>query len=251
MRSRIAAICVVLAALAGAAVRPVSAFEHPVFDDAQWRAIESSIREFLRQNPEVVLEALQTLEERKRRSQAGLAPKIIAENRAALLNDPGSPVAGNPDGDVTIVEFFDYQCPYCKRVVSAIKHLLEQDPNVRFVYKEWPILGPMSEFAARAALAARSQGKYEPYHEYLMSAKGRLTKETVLFAAREIGLDLERLKSDMYSAEVDDIFRRNYGLADKLGFRGTPSFVIGDVLVPGAVDLDGLKQLVKTAREDG
>ena len=251
MRSRIAAIFIVLTAMAGTVVPPASASKHPVFDEAQWRAIESTIREFIRQNPEIILEVLQTLQERPRLSEAGQSPELVAANRDALLNDPGSPVGGNPDGDVTIVEFFDYQCPYCKRVMPKIRELLEQDPNVRFVYKEWPILGPMSEFASRAALASWRQGKYEQFHAVLMSVKGRLTKETIFFVAREIGLDVERMKRDMNSAEVDAIYRRNFELADKLGFRGTPAFVVGDVFVPGAVDLDGLMQLVETAREDG
>ena len=179
----------------------------------------------------------------------GGGPEIIDE----LFKDPTSPVGGNPNGDVTIVEFFDYQCGYCKVVFPRIEKLLIDDSNLRFVFKEMPILGPNSVFAARAALAARMQGEkqYVAFHKVMMASRGSLNKASVFRFATDAGLDLERLKGDMEDDNINDMIRRNLKLADALSINGTPAFVIGDTIVRGAVDLLKLKILVERARNTG
>ena len=179
----------------------------------------------------------------------GGGPEIIDE----LFKDPTSPVGGNPNGDVTIVEFFDYQCGYCKVVFPRIEKLLIDDSNLRFVFKEMPILGPNSVFAARAALAARMQGEkqYVAFHKVMMASRGSLNKASVLRFATDAGLDVDRLKGDMEDDNINDMIRRNLKLADALSINGTPAFVIGDTIVRGAVDLLKLKILVERARNTG
>jgi protein-disulfide isomerase len=159
-------------------------------------------------------------------------------------------VAGNPVGDVTLVEFFDYHCAYCKRALNAVTAVLGEDPGLRIVYKEFPILGPDSVLAARAALASRNQdpSKYLEFHVALMSTRGRLTQPRILEIARDAGFDAERLVADMASPEINTAIERNIELARSLEINGTPTFVIGDQLVPGAVDLDTLRRLIAEAR---
>ncbi|MCH8212737.1 MAG: DsbA family protein [Proteobacteria bacterium] len=177
-------------------------------------------------------------------------PDIVAR-QDELLNDPASPVGGNPDGDVTLVEFFDYQCPYCKTIFPSIQALLAEDRNLRYVFKEFPILGRASVFAARAALAARRQGKYLEFHTAVMSARGKLTETRVMRLAEKVGLDVDRLRRDMADGTVDAMIRRNLELADGLGIFSTPVFIIGDTQIPGAVEIDTLKVLIARARQRG
>ncbi|MCH7692079.1 MAG: DsbA family protein [Proteobacteria bacterium] len=177
-------------------------------------------------------------------------PDIVAR-RDELLNDPASPVGGNPDGDVTLVEFFDYQCPYCKTIFPSIQALLAEDRNLRYVFKEFPILGRASVFAARAALAARRQGKYLEFHTAVMSARGKLTETRVMRLAEKVGLDVDRLRRDMADGTVDAMIRRNLDLADGLGIFSTPVFIVGDTQIPGAVEIDTLKVLIARARQRG
>jgi protein-disulfide isomerase len=217
-------------------------------DPPSREAIEQVIREYLKGHPEVVEEALQVLEARRRDEEKRQAREAVRANRDQLLNDVGSPVAGNPQGDVTVVEFFDYRCGYCKGVAPDVQKLLAEDPNVRIVYKEFPILGPESDLAARAALAAHAQGKYLPFHDALMTASGPLTLPAILQLSRAAGLDGARLRADMEKPEIRATIERNRALADTLGITGTPAFVIGAELVPGAVGLHGLKALVSQAR---
>ena len=209
---------------------------------------EQRVREYLLKNPEVIMEALQILQERQRAAEAEGLKRTIAERSDEILNDPAAPVGGNPAGDVTLVEFFDYNCPYCRRVAPTMAELEEADPDLRVVYKEFPILGPGSQFAARAALASRKQGKYVPFHNALMQASEQVTEETVMEIARTVGLDPEQLRADMQDPSIQAAIARNLQLADALGIDGTPSFVIGDRLVPGAVELSTLQGLVARAR---
>jgi protein-disulfide isomerase len=174
--------------------------------------------------------------------------KALTDQRDALEKDPLAPVAGNPRGDVTVVEFFDYSCGYCKRVAPALEALKAADPNVRVVYKEFPILGPGSVFAARAALAAHRQGKYEPLHRALMQADA-LDEAVVRRLAAEVGLDVARLEKDMEAPEVMQALQGNQQLAAALDIGGTPAFVIGERLVPGAVGAEALQALVNQERE--
>ena len=168
-----------------------------------------------------------------------------------MENDHNAPVLGNPEGDVTVVEFFDYNCPYCRRVKPHIEALLEEDPNVRLVYREWPILGDGSVFAARAALASREQGKYEEFHWALMGMAGRAEEASVIQVAEQVGLDIAQLRRDMEAPEIDAHIAASMELSRALGFNGTPSFVIGDALVPGVIEADQMIRLAEEARTAG
>lgn len=214
-------------------------------DDIKALALEA-----IRENPEIIMEAIQALEARQAAAQAVRVEDTLERERNLLENDPNAPVLGNPDGDVTIVEFFDYNCPYCRRVKPEVQALLADDPNIRVVYREWPILGEGSVFAARAALAARVQGKYEEFHWAMMGMQGRAEEASVLRIAEDVGLDLEKLRSDMDAPEVDDHIAQSMRLTQALGFSGTPSFVIGETLVPGFVEARVLAEQVAKARSD-
>jgi protein-disulfide isomerase len=215
---------------------------------AELDPFEQRVREYLLKNPEVIMEALQVLQERQRVAEAENLKRAIAEHSEEILKDPAAPVGGNPDGDVTLVEFFDYNCPYCRRVAPTVTALEEADPDVRLIYKEFPILGPGSQFAARAALASRRQGKYVAFHNALMQATGQVTEATVMKVAREVGLDTGQLRADVQDPAIDEAIARNLQLADALGITGTPSFIIGEEVVPGAVDLRTLQSLIAQAR---
>jgi protein-disulfide isomerase len=210
--------------------------------------VKELVAEALRENPELVLEALQALEQRQAEAEAKAALSALTAERSILERDTNAPALGNPDGDVTVVEFFDYNCPYCKQAAPEVDALLEADKNVRLVLREWPILSEGSAFAARAALASRAQGKYAEFHEALMTMSGRLEAETVLRIAGETGLDVERLQADLKSPEVEEHIATSMRLADALGFNGTPAFVIGDQLIPGFVERDQLTEAVAAAR---
>lgn len=211
--------------------------------------IKELVAETLRENPELVLEALQALEQRQVEAQAAAAAAVLARERALLERDPNAPVVGNLDGDVTVVEFFDYNCPYCKRAMPEVDALLKEDGRVRLVLREWPILSDGSVFAARAALAARKQGKYAELHDALMSMRGKVEAETVLRVAAEVGLDVEKLKRDTDSPDVEEHIATSMRLAESLGFTGTPSFVVGDQLIPGFVEKAELAEAVGAARK--
>jgi protein-disulfide isomerase len=217
-------------------------------DAALRQEIETIIRYYLRAHPEVVTEAIQEAERREPEAQRKRAADAVRAHFAELTQDPGSPVGGNPQGAVTVVEFFDYQCGYCKRQTVEMKKLLQADPNVRLVYKELPILGPTSVFAARAALAAQKQGKYEALHAALMAMNERLSEQGVLQLAAQVGLDVARLEKDMTDPSVAAALDRNFQLQRALNIQGTPALVIGMEFIPGAANLETLKVLVARAR---
>jgi protein-disulfide isomerase len=232
--------------IAAASPRPLEATE---MTPEQRRAIEAIIHDYLMQNPDVLIEALREAEAKANIDAEAKAAQVLHDRRREIFDDPATPVGGNPQGDVAIVEFFDYRCPYCKQVQPAIQKLLDQDQKLRFVYKELPVLGPQSDMAAHAALAARLQGKYEPFHTLMMAAKGQISDEVVYRIAGSIGLDVDRLKRDMTDPEIDQALNANKSLANALDIRGTPGFIIGDRIIPGAVDLDALKNMVADARK--
>jgi protein-disulfide isomerase len=223
---------------------PEQSLSQEISDDR----IKALVAETLRENPELVIEALQALEARQAEVQAATAASVLTEQRGMLERDPNAPILGNPDGDVTIVEFFDYNCPYCKRAMPEVNALMAEDTNVRLVLREWPILSEGSAFAARAALASRQQGKYAEMHDALMTMRGKVEAEAVLRIAGEVGLDVEKLKIDMQSPEVEEHIATSMRLAEALGFNGTPSFVVGDQLIPGFVEKPELVEAVTAAR---
>lgn len=217
-------------------------------DPAQEQAIRQLIREYLLANPEVLIESLQVYRERQQQIQEQKLRQTLVDLRESLVNDPDAPVIGNPDGDVSLVEFFDYRCPYCIRVAPAVREVVESDGNIRLVMKEFPILGPESVTAARMALASVNQGKYEELHFALMTVSGTLTEDMAFKVAKNIGLDVDRLRRDMRSPDIDGMLARNFALAQSLQINGTPGFVIGDEVVRGAIDRAALHRLVANAR---
>ncbi|HEX6143022.1 MAG TPA: DsbA family protein [Geminicoccaceae bacterium] len=241
---------------AGAVVAGIWLIAWPAFaqqapepiEGAEREAIEGIIADYILQNPEIIYRALQILQERQQAAQAEQARLALDAHRDALERDPNSPVGGNPEGDVTVVEFFDYRCPYCKRVAPDVERLIDRDPGVRVVYKEWPILGSESVFAARAALAAREQDRYLDFHDRVMSLE-EVTEASVMGVADDLGLDVEQLRDDMAAPEVDAHIRQTAQLAQALGISGTPAFVIGDQVVPGAAGYEALSGSVAAARE--
>ncbi len=205
--------------------------------------------EAILENPEIIMQAIQLLQQREDQAKAEAIGNVLENQRELLEQDSNAPVIGNPEGDVTVVEFFDYNCPYCKRAAPVVKNVIAGDPDVRVVYREWPILGEGSDFAARAALASRNQGKYEEFHWALMALNGRATEASVLKVVRELGLDEDQLRADMEAPEVDAHIQVSMELARQLGFSGTPSFVIGDALAPGLIAEDEMTRLIEAARD--
>ncbi len=212
-------------------------------------AFEQRVRDYILNHPEVVVEAFTLWQAQQKAQKQGQIKATIAEHQAAIFEDPDSPVGGNPKGDVTIVEFFDYNCPYCKKVAPVMAALEEADSQLRFVYKEFPILGPASDFAARAALAAREQGKYLELHHALMTSNTRLTETKVLELAREAGLNIDALQADMQNEAIEAQFARNRQLARALNLTGTPGFVIGSDVLGGAADRRTFETLIERARQ--
>lgn len=256
MRSTLLILCAGLVAVgivvAARGTMPVSLAAVPApATTGDKAALGKSIRDYLMANPEVLVEAMQELERKQDSQRDTVAQKAIQENRAALMSDPGSPVVGNPNGDVTIVEFSDYQCPYCKRAHTTVKSVLAADSKVKLVFKDLPILGEPSRIAALAALAARVQDKHVAMHDALMEFGGKLDRDRIMQIAASVGLDVARLQKDMEDPKLKEIIDRNMALASALGVRGTPAFVIGNQFVPGAVDAETLKRLISDARTKG
>lgn len=210
--------------------------------------LEQRFRTYLLENPEVIVEAMQRLQARQRAAEASEATAALNARADEVFRDPASPVGGNPEGDVTLVEFFVYNCPYCRRVAPVMIDAEASDPNLRIVYKEFPILGPDSLYAAKAALAAQRQGRYVAYHKALMQADGAANEENVLAVAAEVGLDVERLEADMEDPAIRDAIDRNIALARALRITGTPGFVVGARILRGATDLKTLQGLIREAR---
>ncbi|MBD3624967.1 MAG: DsbA family protein [Rhodobacteraceae bacterium] len=229
----------------GLAIAPFASIAQDLTDER----IKELALQAIRENPQIIMEAVQILEAEQVAAQSQAQAEVLNNERQLLERDPNAPVLGNPDGDVTVVEFFDYNCPYCKRAMAEVQGLLDGDDNVRLVYREWPILGDGSVFAAKAALASREQGKYEEFHWALMGMQGRAEEASVMRIAEEVGLDVERLREDMEAPEIQEHIATSMRLTQALGFSGTPSFVIGDNLVPGFVEVDQLRALVEETRE--
>jgi protein-disulfide isomerase len=241
-------IFIAAALVGGLLISPILAEESPYANPAWQQAVEKAIESYIRSHPEAIEQTLQGLEAKRQAEAQERAKAMIAARQPELLNDAASPVSGNPKGEVTVVEFFDYRCGFCKRVAAAVTQLQKDDPRVRVVYKNFPILGEASELAAKAALASNAQGRYQAFHEALLAAKGEMTKEQVLHIASDVGLDAKKLEADMNNPEWTTVIERNKALAKELGITGTPAFVVGNELYPGAMDLAVLKELVGRAR---
>jgi protein-disulfide isomerase len=243
----------IAAALVGALLisSPTLAEESPYANPAWQQAVEKAIESYIRSHPEAIEQTLQGLEAKRQAAEQERVKAMVAARQPELLNDPSSPISGNPKGAVTVVEFFDYRCGFCKRVAGAVTQLQKDDPRVRVVYKNFPILGEASELAAKAALASNAQGRYQAFHEALLAAKSDMTKEQVLHIASDVGLDAKKLEADMNNPEWTTVIERNKALAKELGITGTPAFVVGNELYPGAMDLAALKELVGRSQAHG
>ena len=210
--------------------------------------IEKIVHDYLMEHPEVIREAIQALQAKEEESKADAQTQSVLQNKDALFNDPETPVAGNPMGDVTVVEFFDYHCPYCKAVAQPLQQLLQEDKGVRLVLKEFPILGEDSVLAAHAALAGRGQGKYWEFHQALMEHRGKFDMDVIKTIAAKVGLDPAKLEADMGQQQIEPLISANHKLAQTLDISATPTFIIGDQVVEGGVPLDRLKELIQKAR---
>ncbi len=230
----------------------INAIENnPSLSAQQRKQVKEIIREYLQKNPKDIIQSIQTMREKQKNKAKNLSQKNIDIYKQQIISDPTSPIAGNPKGDVTIVEFFDYSCGYCKKIFPNLKRLILEDKNIRFVFKELPILSPQSELAARAALAAWRQDKkkYMVIHSEFMNLRGRFSEARILRIAKSNGLDIIQLKKDMRSSSMNDTIAQNRQLAQKLNITGTPGFIIGNNIIPGAVELETLKKIILDVRK--
>lgn len=243
-----------LAAAAGAALMALAFTQIPALraPDAlsvhQAKQVEDVLEKYLETHPELVTRAIERVDEKKKAAAVEMQRAVIKANAAALFNDPADQVLGNPKGDVSIVEFFDYRCPYCKRAMPTIMETVKADGNIRLVLKEFPILGPNSVLATRAALASIKQDRYAPFHTAMLASQSALDENAILSIAAANGIDIVRLAVDMKAPAIETEIRKTYQLAETLKIEGTPAFIIGDTLIPGALDRATLEKFVKAAR---
>lgn len=215
----------------------------------QTEQVKTVMRDLLVQEPKLVLDALEAYQRQARQEQADNTQKSITTNAAEIFQNPASPIMGNPNGDVTVVEFFDYNCGYCKAVFHPIRDAVLQDANIKFIFKEYPILGESSTLASKAALAAAKQGKYLEFHTALMDWRAPKDDAAITTIAKNLGLNEGQLRADMNSAEVQQTIEADRRLGLKIGVNGTPAFIIGDKFYPGALDPDAFKKIVADVRQ--
>ena len=239
----------VLFALAIVAAPPVASAQ--TFSDGQRDAIESIIKNYLITHPEVLEDAMAELNKRQAAAEAEKHEASVTENSQTIFNSPRNVTLGNKNGDVTFVEFFDYNCGYCKRAMADMLDLLKTDPKLKVVLKEFPVLSEGSVEAAKVAVAVRMQdsgAKYLDFHQKLLGGRGPADKARALAAAKDAGLDMARIEKDMASPEARATIEENFKLAEAMGMNGTPSYVIGKQVIVGAIGLDGLKEKIAMAR---
>jgi protein-disulfide isomerase len=222
------------------------------FSSAQRGDIEKIVHDYLVAHPEVLQEAMSELEKRQQEADAEKHKALVKQYAGALFDSPDQVTLGNPQGNVTFVEFFDYNCGYCKRAMTDMLTLMKNDPKLKVVLKEFPVLGPGSVEAAKVAVAVRMQDKsgkkYLDFHQKLLGGRGHADNARALAVAKDVGVDMARLERDMKSPEVDNTLKQDFKLAEALGLNGTPSYVIGDQVVVGAIGMQGLQEKINTAR---
>lgn len=219
--------------------------------DQQKQEMGNFIRSYLLEHPEILREMADKLEQKDQQEEQVARTEGLAKQKDIVFRYDGDAVIGNPEGDVTIVEFMDYNCGWCKRSVGEVQALVEKDKNLRIVMKEFPIFGQHSEFAAKAALASIRQGKYWPFHQAMFAHEGQVTDEVVLAIAAEQGLDVEKLTQDMKDQKILDTVSTNYDLAKTLKLNGTPAFIVDDKVFPGYLPLDQLEAAIAEVRAGG
>lgn len=210
---------------------------------------ERRVHDYLMAHPDVIMQSVNQLEARQRAKDETEVQAIVKSRADEIFRDAATPVSGNVDGDITLVEFFDYNCPYCRQVASVVTKAEESDPKLRVAYKEFPILGPNSIVAAKAALAANKQGKYVAFHRALYEVHGAVDSGKVKEVAAAVGLDMDRLNADMKDPAIEALIAKNFALAQALRINGTPGFVVGDQILRGATDLKTVQTMIRTARE--
>lgn len=251
MRTLIIVAALILAAVGGYAFKEFAVARNDAGNEAPsltQEQVNQAIGQYLKDHPEEIIASLQAAQANAEQQKQLAATQALNDSAAEIFNNAADPVLGNPAGDVTVVEFFDYRCPYCKRVTDSLTSLIDSDANLRVVFKEFPILGPDSLVAARVALAAHKQGKYREVHEALMAHKGSFEKDALIEVAASVGADPAKLATDMEDPAIMTQIQANDALAAKLGITGTPGFIFGRQLVPGAIPLDEMKKLVAAAR---
>jgi len=237
----IAAMAVVLAA---------SPSLTPPAQAADQAEVEAAVRKLLTEKPEIVIDAIRAYQAREEAAQEEEQRLQLSAQKGAIMGNPGDPVIGNPDGAVTVVEFFDYRCGYCKRSLQTVLDLVERNPDVRVVFKEFPILGEDSVTAAKVSLAVHlaAPQHYRAFHEKAMRHRGAMSEDALLTLAVDAGADRDAVAAAMDNPIIQATITANYELAQALGIRGTPAFVVGEKVVPGAVNLPTLEQLVAKER---
>ncbi len=222
------------------------------FSDAQREEIGKIVREYLLKNPELMEEISSELSKRQAAAESAKHAAAVKQHAELIFNSPRGVLIGNPKGDVNFVEFFDYNCGYCKRAMIDMLDLMKADPNLRVTLKEFPVLGPGSVEAAQVAIAVRMQDttgkKYLDFHQKLLGGRGQADKARAMAAAKEAGVDMARLEKDMASPEIRATLEENLKIAEDMGLNGTPSYVIGTNVVIGAIGHDGLKEKIALAR---
>ncbi len=220
------------------------------FTDEQKSELGELIKGYLMDNPQVIMDSVEQYQQAQARDQEKQAGAKVAQH-LSYLTDKDAPAAGNPEGDITVIEFFDYNCGYCKRALPDIQKILENDKNIRFIFREMPVLGPSSLTAAKWSLAAHLQGKYFDYHTALINHRGAKTEPELLKLAKEAGLDGEKMKKDANSSEVKALLDKDMSIARDIGIRGTPAFIVDGELKRGYLGPDGMKQAIEEARKNG
>ena len=231
---------------------PVQATEIDAMTEAERAAFRAEVRAYLLENPEVLMEAIAVLEQRQAEQQIAADRDLVTLNADALYTDPTSWVGGNPEGDVTLVEFMDYRCSFCRRAHPEVQQLVSGDGNIRYIIKEFPILGEESVAASRFALAVRrvaGDAAYKEVHDRLITARGTMNEETFARIAENLGLDTDAILVEMQNPEIDRIIATNHALAQKLEISGTPSFVFQTELVRGYVPLASMQDIVQAIRD--
>ncbi|MEM6463323.1 MAG: DsbA family protein [Pseudomonadota bacterium] len=229
------------------------AFSSPsvALDEAEKEELGQFIRDYLIENPEILFEVQAAYEAKQQQIQLEQARQVIADSRDVIFNSPNNIVLGNPEGDVTIVEFFDYNCGFCKRAMKDMEEIIANDPNVRFILKEFPILGEDSVAAHRVSVAVLrvAPETYEAFHFELLGGRERATEARAIEVATNLGVDEEALRAAMADETIDESFRESYELADSLGISGTPSYIVGDEAVFGAVGVPTLQDKLANIRD--
>lgn len=230
---------------------PAQAFDLTAMTDAERESFRAEVRSYLMENPEVLMEAIQVLEQRQADAQAANDETLVQVNAEELFRDGHSWVGGNPDGDITLVEFMDYRCGYCRKAFEEVEALVSSDGNIRFVVKEFPILGEQSVLSSRFAVATLQVAggdAYKRVHDELVNFRGNVTEDSLRTLGDSLGLDTAAIMGRMNAPEVDKVISDNHSLAQRMQIAGTPTFVIGSQMLRGYMPLDGMRQVVAQVR---